>query len=372
VQVRDVSNIPVPFLSTHNRAHDIAKTAIDVCRRDWDNFEESWDFQQHPIVRQGKGLVSDAFEAWRVEADEAFFELKRLEEENNRYWIDAYGLQDELSPDVPEEEVTIRRADRERDVRSLISYAVGCMMGRYSLTKPGLQFAGGTFDMSDFEGLFQPDEDGILPITEEAYFGDDIVTRFTAWLEAAFGREHVQENLRWIAETLSMRSGETPLDRIRRYFLTEFIKDHNRQYSKRPIYWLFTSGKQGGFNALVYLHRYTPGTLSRMRNEYALPLDAKLQAAIRDADHQAEAASSASAKNRAQKQAAKLRAQHEELQAYQEALQHHADQKITLDLDDGVAYNYTLLADLLYQGTDLPLKQLQKASQWKRDLLEGA
>lgn len=371
-EVGHVSSFPVVgLLSEHvSRLEAVADGCMALAREDWDKFEESWDFQEHPIVRQGKARAADAFDAWRVEADEAFFELKRLEEENNRYWIDAYGLQDELDPDVPEDEVTIRRADRDRDVRSLISYAVGCMMGRYSLTKPGLQFAGGTFNLSDFDGRFLPDADGILPITDEPYFEDDIVTRFTEWVEAAFGSEHVQENLRWIAESLALRASETPLDRIRRYFLSEFIKDHNRQYSKRPIYWLFTSGKHGGFNALAYLHRYTPDTLARLRNDYALPLDAKLQAAIRDADHHAEHVASASAKNRAEKQASRLRAQHEELQAYQEALQHHADQRITLDLDDGVAYNYTLLAGLLYQGSDLKLDQLLKASQWKRDLLE--
>ncbi|MDZ7801880.1 MAG: BREX-1 system adenine-specific DNA-methyltransferase PglX [Trueperaceae bacterium] len=354
----------------HELAVDLQRQCEDLVASDDGLSEVSHDFQEHPIVRQGKMRVADAFEAWRVEADKAFCELKRLEEENNRYWIDAYGLQDELSPEVDEDEVTIRRADWDGDVRSLISYAVGCMMGRYTLSGPGLQFAGGVFNLSDFEGSYLPDANGILPMTDEPYFEDDIVTRFTSWLEAAFGPEHVQENLRWIADALTMRASETPHERMRRYFLTEFIKDHNRQYSKRPIYWLFTSGKHGGFHALVYLHRYTPDTLARLRSDYALPLDAKLQAAIRDAEYQAEHATSASAKNRAEKLVARLRAQHEELQAYQEALQHHADQRISLDLDDGVAYNYTLLADLLYQGSDLPLKQLLKASQWKRDLLK--
>jgi len=315
--------------------------------------------------------LGDAFAAWQKTADTAFAELKQLEEENNRYWIDAYGLQDELTPDVPDAQITIRRAELTRDVKSLISYAVGCMMGRYSLAQPGLRFAGGSFNPSHFSGDFLPDDDGILPITDEAYFEDDIVSRFVAFLSAAFGPEGLQDNLTFVADALTRKGGESAVARLRRYFLTEFISDHIQSYKKRPIYWLFTSGKGWAFGALVYLHRYTPDTLSYLRNSYVLPLQSKLAAEIRSTERAIEGASSASAVKAEQKKLLRLREQVAELLAFHDRLLHKADQRIDIDLDDGVAYNYTLFDGLLYTGADLKLADLLKKSQWKRDLLAG-
>lgn len=343
-----------------------------ISKIDWDNFETSWDFQTHPLLRYDTPRLSVAFDCWRKASDEAFYELKRLEEENNRYWIDAYGLQDELTPEVPDEQITIRKADLERDIKSLISYAVGCMMGRYSLAKPGLQFAGGEFDLSQFGGDFLPDEDGILPVTDEAYFEDDIVSRFLGFLRAAYGKETLNENLEFVAEALGKRSGETALERVRRYFLTEFVPDHNRVYSKRPIYWLFTSGKERAFGALVYLHRYTPDTLATMRNDYVLDLQTKLASEIRQTEAALGSAGSASASKALQRRLGKLRAQQQELLSFQDRLQHAADQRIELDLDDGVAYNYTLFGGLVYEGPELKLADLYKRSEWKRELLAEA
>jgi hypothetical protein len=284
LQIADIVRLPLPSReSTASFTGDVPKL-IEISKQDWDNLEASWDFQTFPLLHGGFSKVSEAFEDWNKKSDEAFYELKRLEEENNRYWIPAYGLGDELSPDVPEEQITIRRADCERDVRLLISYAVGCMFGRYSLLQPGLQFAGGTFDTSALTGNFLPDRDGIVPVTDAAYFEDDIVNRFREFLKVAFGERHVQENLEFVASALDKRGSETAMECIRRYFVDEFVHDHIRTYSKRPIYWLFTSGKHNAFGAFIYLHRYTPDTLPSLRNNYVLPMQSKLAAEIRDAE----------------------------------------------------------------------------------------
>ena len=242
-------------------------------------------------------------------------------------------------------------------------------MGRYSLSQPGLQFAGGTFDPSRFSGDFLPDPDGILPITDEAYFDDDIVTRFEAFLRAAYGAESLQANLVFIADALTRRSDETPRERLRRYFLDEFISDHIQTYKKRPIYWLFTSGREKGFGALVYLHRYTTDTLATMRNDYVLELQGKLAAELDRVERSREGASARDAKL-AERRLKKLRAQQTEVVGFQERLQTLADQHIDIDLDDGVAYNYTRFQGLLYEGPDLKMADLIKKSAWKRELLE--
>ncbi len=349
---------------------DVERT-VTLGRQDWDNFETSWDFQTHPLLRTPHPRLSAAFTDWQNTAAAAFTELKGLEEENNRYWIDAYGLQDELTPDVPDAQITIRRADLLRDVKSLLSYAVGCMMGRYSLSQPGLQFAGGTFDPSAYSGDFLPDPDGILPITDEAYFGDDVVTRLEAFLRAAYGAEHLQANLTFIADALKRRGDETPRERLRRYFLDEFVSDHIQTYKKRPIYWLFTSGREKGFGALVYLHRYTQDTLATLRNDYVLELQGKLAAELGRVERSREGASARDAKL-AERRLKTLRAQQTEVVGFQERLQTLADRYIALDLDDGVAYNYTLFQGVVYEGSDLKLADLLKKSAWKRELLAEA
>jgi hypothetical protein len=372
-QPGDVAVFPFSFSEAENGfAQSISERTIAVSKTDWDNFETSWDFQTHPLLRMPHPRLAAAFNEWQETADAAFYELKRLEEENNRYWIDAYGLQDELTPDVPDEQITIRRANLSRDIKSLISYAVGCMMGRYSLDTPGLQFAGGTFDPSAFSGSFLPDNDGILPFTDEAYFEDDIVSRFVDFLRAAYGPEYLEENLTFVADALTRKGGESAVARIRRYFVSEFISDHIQTYKKRPIYWLFTSGKGRAFGALVYLHRYTPDTLSYLRNNYVLPLQSKLEAEITSTERALEVASSASAAKAAQKTLLKLREQVAELLLFHDRLLHKADQRIDIDLDDGVAYNYTLFDGLLYTGADMKLADLMKKSEWKRELLAQA
>ena len=360
----------LPYTKLRNsQCHTSAQLLISLARADWDNFETSWDFQTHPLLRGGHLFVSSAFGDWESQSEIAFRELQRLEVENNRYWIKAYGLEDELTPDVPDDQVTIRRADLTRDVRSLVSFAVGCMMGRYSLDAPGLIFAGGVWDASCYR-RFAADPDGILPITDAAYFEDDLTVRFVAFVREAFGEATFGANLEFIANALGRGVGESALEAIRGYFLVGFSRDHHRVYKKRPIYWRFSSGKRNAFNALVYLHRITPDTLSRLRTKYVLPLLGKLAQAI-EAEEVLERAGGA-AGWRAAARARRLREQLTELRAYQDHLQHKADKRIAVDLDDGVAYNYTLFEGLVYDGADLKLEDLRKRSQWKRDLLAAS
>jgi hypothetical protein len=344
--------------------------AIGISKRDWDNLETSWDFQTHLLLHHNFLSLSQAFADWQQESDIAFQELKNLEEENNRYWIKAYGLQDELTPEVPDDQITIRRADLSRDIRSLISYAVGCMMGRYSLDQPGLIHAGQSFEPSR-HSTFPADADAILPITDQAYFDDDIVSRFIEFIKIAYSPATLTENLDFIANALELKTGETAQDRIRRYFVSEFISDHIKTYKKRPIYWLFTSGKKRAFSALVYLHRYTPDTIGRLRTDYVLELQLKLEKGIEQAQQQTTASSTA-AKKQAAKQLKTLQEQQTELRDYQAKLQTVADQRIELDLDDGVAYNYTRFEGIVYEGGDLKMADLKAKAQWKLELLEKA
>lgn len=273
----------------------------------------------------------------------------QLEVENNRIFINAYGLQDELAPEVPESQITLARADREKDCQRLISYAIGCMMGRYSLDEPGLIYAHAGnvgFDPSRY-ATFPADADGIVPITDELWFADDAPSRIREFLRAVWGADTLEENMAWLAESLGTKASETPDETIRRYIADKFFKDHLQTYKKRPIYWLFSSGKQGAFQALVYLHRYHEGTLARLRAEYVVPLTGKIQSRIEMLQKDAAAASSTAARNKLSKEVEKLKKKHTELLAYDEQLRHYADMRITLDLDDGVKVNYGKFGDLL-------------------------
>ena len=371
-QARDISSVPLPISNnyqSHSNIDSIIASSIEISKQDWNNFETSWDFQTHPLLRYNTPHLKEAFTNWENESETTFRELQQLEAENNRYWIEAYGLQDELTPEVPDEQITIRRADKERDIRSLISYAVGCMMGRYGFDKPGLIHAGQPFDPS-LHHTFPADTDAIIPITDQAYFDDDIVNRFLEFLRVAYSPETLTENLEFIANALTLRNNESPQERIRRYFAQEFISDHIKTYKKRPIYWLFTSGKKRAFAALIYLHRYSEDTLARIRTDYVLELQVKLDGEIDRAQQQLDNATSSVAKKTATKRLKQLQEQQLELREYQAKLQNLADAKIKLDLDDGVAYNYTRFKGLVYEGTDLKMADLEKAAKWKLELLK--
>lgn len=345
-QVRDIENLP---LLIDNNVHDLVESivgdAISVEKQDWDAFEASWDFKKHPLLRN-VSTISEAFNQWQTECDDRFSKLRANEEELNRIFIDIYGLQDELTPEVEDKDVTVRKADLQRDIKSLLSYAVGCMFGRYSLDVEGLAYAGGEWDSSKYQNYI-PDADNVIPITDEEYLDDDIVSRLCAWLKAVYGADTLEVNLDYIAKALGNKGG-TSREIIRNYFLNDFFKDHCQTYSvtgsgKRPIYWLFDSGKQNGFKALVYLHRYTPDTIGNLRIDYLHKMQRVYESEINRMqdmmDHSGNAREVAAAGKRKDKLAKQLK----ECREYDEKISHLALSRIELDLDDGVKVNYRKL-----------------------------
>lgn len=321
------------------------KHCIDGSNAEWDSFEVSWDFKKHPLLRN-VSAISEAFAQWQLECEDRFNQLKANEEELNRIFIDIYGLQDELTPEVEDKDVTVRKADLQRDIKSLLSYAVGCMFGRYSLDVEGLAYAGGKWDSSKYQS-FIPDADNVIPITDEEYLDDDIVSRLCDWLKVVYGADTLEANLDYIAKALGNK-GSTSREIIRNYFLNDFFKDHCQTYSvtgsgKRPIYWLFDSGKQNGFKALVYLHRYTPDTIGNLRIDYLHKMQRVYESEINRMqdmmDHSGNAREVAAASKRKDKLAKQLK----ECREYDEKISHLALSRIELDLDDGVKVNYRKL-----------------------------
>lgn len=358
-QAGDIARIP--YMSTTDYSQ-IVENNITLSQADWDSFETSWDFQHHPLVvdrheyrdqmelncnaearRASVSLISKRFEMWTAACEERFSQLKTNEEELNRIFIDIYGLQDELTPDVADKDVTVRKADLGRDIRSLISYAVGCMLGRYSLDKPGLAFAGGTWDTSQYTS-YMPDHDGILPITDDEYFDDDIVGMFVNWVRTVYGEETLETNLKFIADALGGKG--TPREVIRNYFLNDFYADHLKIYQKRPIYWLFSSGKKNGFKCLIYMHRYQSDLLARIRTDYVHEQQERYRTQLTLLEDSLQTAG-ASERVKLNKQIAKIKDQALELQKYEEKIHHLADQMISIDLDDGMKVNYAKFQDVL-------------------------
>ena len=315
---------------------------VYLAKEDWDLFENSWDFQHHPLLRKVP-TIAEAFEQWQAECDERFNQLKANEEELNRIFIDIYGLQDELTPEVEDKDVTVRKADLGRDIRSFISYAVGCMFGRYSLDVDGLAYAGGEWDNSKYAS-FAADKDNIIPICDDEYFEDDIVGLFVEFVKTVYGADTLDENLKFIADALGGKG--QPKDVIRNYFLNDFYKDHCKIYQKRPIYWLFDSGKKNGFKALIYMHRYQPDTIARIRTDYVHEQQARYRTAIADLE-QRIANTSTGERVKLNKKLTTLQAQDTEIRTYEEKIHHLADQMISIDLDDGVKKNYAIFQDVL-------------------------
>lgn len=341
-QVGDVARVPV-LIDNVEALSGLVQDNVNLSKTDWDSFETSWDFQKHPLIRNAH-TIKEAFSQWQTECEERFTQLKANEEELNRIFIDIYGLQDELTPEEDDKDVTVRRADLGRDIRSFVSYAVGCMMGRYSLDVDGLAFAGGDWDSSKYK-TFLPDKDAIIPITDDEYFPDDIVGRFVEFVETVYGADTLKENLKFIADALGEK-GSTSREVIRNYFLNDFYKDHLKTYQKRPIYWLFDSGKKNGFKCLVYMHRYQPDTIACIRTDYVHEQQARYRTAISGLERQINGAST-SERVRLNKQLTKLRDQAEETRLYEEKIHHLADQMISINLDDGVKHNYAIFQDVL-------------------------
>ena len=334
-QVKDICSLPL-VISCLDVINSTVDKCIDISQVDWDSFETSWDFKTHPLLKPVP-LISESFAQWSDECEKRFTQLKSNEEELNRIFIDIYGLQDELTPEVEDKDVTVRRADLTRDIKSLVSYAVGCMFGRYSLDVEGLAYAGGEWDGSKYK-TFIPDPDNCIPVTDEEYFRDDIVVRFVDFIRTVYGADTLEENLTFIADALGTR-GNTSRERIRNYFLNDFIKDHIKMYQKRPIYWLFDSGKQNGFRALVYMHRWNADTTGNVRVEYLHKLQRIYENEIRQAQDIVETGSGREA-SAAQKRIEKLTKQLKETHDFDEKIAHLALSRIHIDLDDGVKVNY--------------------------------
>lgn len=338
-QLQDICAIPLPdqLKAVKTEAMKIGKNCVSKCKTDWDSFEISLDFQHHPLLRKVP-TIAEAFDQWQAECDDRFNQLKANEEELNRIFINIYGLKDELTPEVEEKDVTVRKADLSRDIRSFISYVVGCMFGRYSLDEEGLIYAGGEEDSSRYK-TFLPDDDNCIPITDEEYFQDDIVGRFVEFVKTVYGADTLEENLDFIANVLGNK-GDTAREVIRNYFLKDFYADHLNVYQKRPIYWLFDSGKQNGFKALIYIHRYDADTVGRVRTDYLHRAQKYVETAMQSAQYTIDNASSASEKSKATKAVTKYTKQLAEMKIYDEAIAHIANKRIEIDLDDGVKVNY--------------------------------
>lgn len=354
----EVSKIEVDNLVAQN---------IALSKTDWDAFETSWDFVRHPLlasrgqwaVDSGKHcqpptanlhlptanckLLADSYNYWEAECQQRFAQLKANEEALNRIFINIYGLQDELTPEVADKDVTVRLADQTREVKSLIGYAVGCMLGRYSLDCDGLAFAGGEFDSSQYQKCV-PQKYAILPICDDEYFQDDIVKRFIEFIGVVYGAETLEENLDFVAEALGGKGNSREV--IRKYFLNGFYADHCKIYQKRPIYWQFDSGKKNGFKALVYLHRYQKDTIARIRTDYVHEQQSRYRTAIADLERRIDDATTGE-KVKLGKQLTALKDQDGELRTFEEKIHHLADQMISIDLDDGVKNNYAIFGDVL-------------------------
>lgn len=374
-EVGHISNFPIVFSNNEaNNVIEIVNRCISIAKQDWDSFETSWDFFTHPFITYRMGIgpidiptdkwqyrIADAYYAWKVNAAELFNIIKRNEEELNRIFIGIYGLQDELTPEVADKDITVHRIfdtkddvpdsmqgskyirTKQDEVVSFISYAVGCMFGRYSLDADGLIYAGGEFDDSKYS-TFAADRDNIIPISNDEYFEDDIVGRFVKFVEVVYGKETLQENIKFIADALGGKG--QPKEVIRNYFLNGFYADHCKTYQKRPIYWLFDSGKKNGFKCLIYMHRYEPDLLARIRTDYVHEQQSRYHAAIADLESRIEHATTAE-RVKLNKQLKVLTEQEAEIHEYEEKIHHLADRMISIDLDDGVKNNYAIFKDVL-------------------------
>ncbi|MFK4893794.1 BREX-1 system adenine-specific DNA-methyltransferase PglX [Lactococcus petauri] len=357
--VTDVLTLPFEVKNQGNEIEDMVKQNISISKSDWDSFENSWDFKKHPLIVSAD-KIAIAFELWEKEAEERFNTLKANEEKLNEIFIDIYGLQDELSPEVEDKDITVRKADLVRDVKSLISYAVGCIFGRYTPYEDGLFYAGGAWnygskverimDSAKRNGVenwidpFLPDEDNIIPITDDEYFEDDIVGRFVEFISKIYGEATLEENLKFIADALGGKG--TPRQVLRNYFLKDFYKDHVKMYQKRPIYWMFGSGKKNGFKALVYLHRYSRDTLAKLRTDYIHEQQDRYHTQLEQIEQELLTAEGRE-RVALTKVQTKFMAQVQETVVFEEKVHHLADMNIELDLDDGVKVNYPKFGDIL-------------------------
>ena len=362
--------------NAREKVEKLVKDNIDIAKEDWDSFETSWDFTKHPLLKpiSKVSTIRDSLSNWNNYSSKQRSLLKHNEEELNKIFINIYGLNDELTPEVDDKDVTIRKEDKVRDIKSFISYAVGCMFGRYSLDKDGLIYAGGDFDKvyqkykkadggwagsslanykyindngNEIELSFEVDNDNIIPITDEAYFSDDIVERFKTFIKTVYGDNTFNENMDFIAEALGKKGTETSEETIRRYFVNDFFNDHVKMYQKRPIYWLLDSGKKNGFKALVYMHRYNENLIPKARLDYLHRVQTTYEKLLSDVNYRLTTELSMTDKKEAKNRQADLNAKLNEIKEYDEKIAHIANQRISIDLDDGVKVNYEKFKDIL-------------------------
>ncbi|MBF5052670.1 hypothetical protein ISO4_01272 [Alcanivorax venustensis ISO4] len=349
-QAWNIGNLPISTSLVERKAEieELVTKAVDLAKADWDARESSWDFQRLPLCSTNHASLALSAVEIQKNQGSAIAITAGLEQELNQTIAACYGLS-EVQAFGSSERVTISRSGDEELAKELASYSIGCMMGRYSLDAPGLIYAHAGnegFDPSRYE-TFPADDDGIVPITDEAWFEDDGANRIREFVRVVWGEETEAENMAWLAESLGQKASESADGTIRRYLSRDFYKDHLQTYKKRPIYWLFSSGKHKAFEALVYLHRYNAGTLSRMRMEYVVPLQSRMQARIDNLEQDIQSSTSSAEQKRFQKKKDELIKQLDELRRFDESLRHYADQRITLDLDDGVKFNYGKFGDLL-------------------------
>lgn len=344
-QTGDIAKLPV-IREHEDGIIEIVDKSINIAKNDWDAFETSWDFQTHSLcggATMGQ-LISDKYNSWETECRQRFDTLKANEEELNSIFIDIYGLQDELTPEVEDKDVTVRLADKERDIKSLISYLIGVIMGRYSLDVPGLAYAGGEWDVSKYL-TYQPDDDGILPIYSKLGMEDSLTARIIGLIKQIYGSDTYRQNMDFIAEALGKNNNESNEETLTRYLNDGFYADHLKIYQKRPIYWMFSSGKSGGFKCLIYLHRYTEDTLALINGKYFLPESTRLK---NDMEELLSRISTAEGRDkiRLEKERQKLVAAYNEAIEYGQVLDHMANKYIAIDLDDGVKVNYAKFQDV--------------------------
>jgi len=350
LQIGNFQSFPVIIHKATN-TETLSLKNIDLCKMDWDSFETSWDFKSHPLLNhivddkrtEVAGKLENAFEIWKDEAQDRFNQLKSNEEELNKIFIDLYGLQDELTPEVADKDISVRLADEERDIKSFLSYFVGVIFGRYSLDTEGLSFAGGEWDKTRYKS-FVPNDDNLIMLNDKRYFDDkrDIINRLREFLALTFGEDTLEENLHYIASVIGKKA-DNDEDAIRRYFVEDFFKDHKKTYQKRPIYWEFSSGKANGFKALMYLHRYDEDELAMIRANYLHPLQGKYETQLDQMSQLLETESVTKEKKKLEKDITHVTKQLNEIKKYDVLIQHIANEKISLDLDDGVVVNYDKL-----------------------------
>lgn len=327
--------------------HELVNQSVSLARNDWDSVETSWDFKQSPLIGKSN-LISEAYEIMVHECKKRFAQMKSNEERLNDIYITIYNLNGEMDSEIDDSEITLKIPTPLDAVKALISYAVGCMFGRYSLDCQGVCYTGGTWEKEKYT-TFVPDKDNIIPICDDEYFEDDIVGRFVEFVKIAFGEEKLEENIGYVATILGGKGNSREI--IRNYFINDFYKDHCSMYSvvgagKRPIYWLFDSGKKNGFKSLIYVHRYQPDTIARIRTDYVHEQQSRYRTAISDLQNRIANASTGE-RVKLNKRMKTLQDQAEEIRVYEEKIHHLADQMISIDLDDGVKHNYELFKDVL-------------------------